>query len=327
MLLLSSQDIEEVFSMSEGIEAVKEAFSLFSEGKSEVPLRTQIRAEGQGTFLFMPAYSATLEAAAVKIVSIFPENSKRGLPSAPAQVMLINGLTGVVESMLDGTYVTQLRTGAASGAAFDVLGRKDAEYGALIGTGGQAACQLEAMICGRQLKEVRVAGLDFERTKVFVEKMNRSLRAYGTRIVGVATSAEAVEQADLIITVTSATSPVFDGRLVKKGATISCVGSYQPQMQELDPLILKEGAKIYFDSEEAVLSESGDLLIPLADGVITKESFSGDLGDVLLGRCLGRENDQEIIVFKTVGIGTQDLVTAKAIVEKAKGAQVGTKWE
>lgn len=328
MLLLSQNDIKEVFSMAEGIEAVKEAFKLFSEGKSEVPLRTQIQAtEVEGTFLFMPAYSSALEAAALKVVSIFPENSKKDLPAAPAQVLLINGLTGVVDALLDGTYVTQLRTGAASGAAFDVLGRKDAKYGALIGTGGQAACQLEAMICGRQLEEVRVSGLDFERTEAFTAKMNRTLASYGTRIVAVRESAEAVREVDLIITVTSATSPVFDGSLIKKGATISCVGSYQPQMQELDPLLLKEGAKLYFDSEEAVLSESGDILIPLEEGIITKEAFTGDLGAVLLGNCVGRENEEEIIVFKTVGIGMQDLVTAKAIFEKAKSVHVGTVWE
>lgn len=328
MLLLSQKDIEEVFSMKEAIEAVKEAFRLFSKGKSQVPIRTQIQAlEAEGTFLFMPAYSASLGAAALKVVSIFPENSKRGLPAAPAQVLLINGETGVVDSLLDGTYVTQLRTGAASGAAFDVLGRKGAKYGALIGTGGQAACQLEAMVCGRELAEVRVSGIEFERTKDFAKKMNLALASYGTRIIAVETSAEAIEKADLIITVTSATSPVFDGRLVKNGATISCVGSYQPQMQELDPVVLTRGTKLYFDSEEAVLSESGDILIPLAEGLISKEDFTGDLGEVLLGNCVGRENDDEIIVFKTVGIGTQDLVTAKAIVDKAKAAKVGIEWE
>jgi ornithine cyclodeaminase len=138
---------------------------------------------------------------------------------------------------------------------------------------------------------------------------------------------DAIHDADLIITVTPAASPVFDGSKVKAGATVSCVGSYQPHMQEMDPVILTRASKLYFDSEEAVLSEAGDILIPLEDGTITKEDFTGDIGDVLLGNLVGRENDEEIIVFKTVGIGAQDLVTAQKIYEKAREAAVGTEWD
>lgn len=105
------------------------------------------------------------------------------------------------------------------------------------------------------------------------------------------------------------------------------MGSYQPHMQEMDPVILTRASKIYFDSVDAVLSEAGDILIPLEDGTITKEDFTGDLGDVLLEKVVGRENEEEIIVFKTVGIGTQDLVTAKKIYDKALAQSVGTIWE
>lgn len=108
---------------------------------------------------------------------------------------------------------------------------------------------------------------------------------------------------------------------------MSCVGSYQPHMQEMDPEILVRASKIYFDSVDAVLSEAGDILIPLESGQITRDDFTGDLGDVLLGKVQGRENDEEIIVFKTVGIGTQDLMAAKRIYDKAKQAGVGTIWE
>ena len=150
MLLLSRENIKQVFTMKDAIEADKVAFQLFSEGKTDVPLRTQIVSEKQnGTFLFMPSYAPDLDAAALKIINIFPDNIDKGLASAPAQVLLVDGKTGYVSALLDGVTVTQLRTGAASGVAFDVLGRKDAKKGALIGTGGQAATQLEAMICAR----------------------------------------------------------------------------------------------------------------------------------------------------------------------------------
>jgi ornithine cyclodeaminase len=327
MLLLSREDIKKVFSMKDAIAADKDAFRIFTQGKSDVPLRTNIPApKHEGTFLFMPAYVADLDCASLKIVNIFPKNIEKGIPSAPAQVLLVDGTNGLVTAVLDGTYVTQLRTGAASGAAFELLARKDAKKGALIGIGGQGATQLEAMIVARNLEEVKVYDLNLERTKLFVAKMQEVLKAYGTKIVAVESSDEAIEEADLIITVTPSLKPVFDGSKVKKGATVSCVGSYQPHMQEMDPVILTRASKIYFDSEEAVLSEAGDILIPLHDGTITKDDFTGDLGEVILGNVVGRENDDEIIVFKTVGIGTQDLITAKYIYDRAVAQGIGTRW-
>ena len=118
----------------------------------------------------------------------------------------------------------------------------------------------------------------------------------------------------------------IDGTKVKQGATISCVGAYQHHMQEMDPAILPRASKIYFDSRDAVLSESGDILIPLEQGIITEDDFTGDLGDVLLGKVVGRENDNEIIVFETVGVAAQDLVAAKEIYDKAVEAGVGIQW-
>ena len=328
MLLLSRKDIKKVFTMKDAIETNKECFKLFSEGKSEVPLRTTIQAPNHnGVFLFMPSYVEELDAAGLKVVNIFPKNVKENLPTAPAQVLLIDGKTGIVTAILDGTYVTQLRTGASSGAAFDLFAIKDAKIGALIGTGGQAATQLEAMMVARELDEVRVFDLDENRRQAFVSKMQEELKCYNTKIVEATSSDNAIENADTIVTVTPSTKPVFDGTKVKKGATVSCVGAYQHHMQEMDPAILPRASKIYFDSEEAVLSEAGDILIPLEQGIITKEDFTGDIGDVLLGKVVGRENDEEIIVYENVGIGVLDLMTARAIYLKAVEAEVGTNWE
>ena len=327
MLLLSREDIKKVFSIKDAIEADKKAFQLVVDGKCDSPLRTNIQApKYDGCFLFMPAYVEEMDTASVKIVNIFPHNIDNGIPSSPAQVLLIDGKTGVVISVLDGTYVTQLRTGAASGAAFDVLAKKDCRIGALIGTGGQAATQLEAMIAVRKLEEVRVFDLNYERTAAFAERMQEELKDYGTRIVAVKSSEEAIDDADLLITVTPSSKPVFDGTKIKKGCTISCVGAYQHHMQEMDPAIRPRASKIYFDSEEAVLSESGDILIPLEEGIITKDDFTGDLGNVIKGELVGRENDDEIIVFETVGVATQDLVAAREIYDKAVAAGVGINW-
>ena len=157
--------------------------------------------------------------------------------------------------------------------------------------------------------------------------MQEELSSYGTKITAVKSSDEAIDDADLLITVTPSSKPVFDGTKIKKGCTISCVGAYQHHMQEMDPAVLPRASKIYFDSQEAVLSESGDILIPLEQGIITEDDFTGDIGRVIKGELAGRENDDEIIVYETVGVGAQDLVTAKAVYENALKADVGTLWE
>ena len=327
MLLMSREDIKKVFTMRDAIEANKKAFQLLVDGKCNAPLRTNIQAPKQeGCFLFMPAYVEEMDTASLKIVNVFPHNIEQGLPALPAQVMLIDGKTGVVQALMDGIYVTQLRTGAASGAAFDVLAKKECKIGALIGTGGQGEAQLEAMLEARRLEEVRICGLHYDRTKVFVERMQKEMAHYGAKLIPVMSSEEAIEDADLVITATPAEKPVFDGEKIKKGATVSCIGSYQHHMQEMSPTLLTRASKIYFDSQEAVLSEAGDILIPLEEGIITKEDFTGDLGNVLKGEVTGRTKEDEIIVFKSVGVAAQDLVAAREIYERAVKSGIGMQW-
>ena len=326
MLLLDRKDIAQVFTTRDAIEAVKTAFKMTEDGSIVSPLRTVVEGKYDGTFLFMPAYAPDLDAAALKVIDIFPHNIDQGLMSSPAQVMLIDGKTGYVVAMMDGTFVTQLRTGASSGAAFDLLAKQHCRKGALIGTGGQAATQLASMLEARSLEEVSVYDINAERCKAFCDEMQEKLAAYGAIIHPAATSDECVEDADLIITVTASKVPVFDGTKVKAGATISCVGTYQPDRREMDPAILPRAAKIICDSKEAALSETGDLLIPIADGIISEDDVLGSLGDVINGKLPGRENDDEIIVYETVGIAAQDLVTAKAIYDKAVEKGIGTVW-
>lgn len=327
MRLLNKEDIVKVFSMQDAVESVKEAFLLYSQGKTENPLRTKIPAEKYGgNLLFMPTYAEETGYASLKIINIYPQNISKDRPTSFAQVVLIDAGSGEILSILDGTYVTQLRTGAASGVCFDVLGRQDARIGALIGTGGQAETQLAAMVSVRDLDVVRVHDISKERTAAFVKEMNEKLADYETKIVAADSADEAVEDADLLITVTPSKEPVFDASKCKKGITISCVGAYQPDMQEMDPAILPRASKIFLDSKSAVLEESGDILKPLSEGIIKEQDITGEIGDVLAGKRKGRESDDEIIVFETVGIGMQDLITAKAIYEKAVAEDVGSQW-
>lgn len=327
MLLLTKKEIQQVFTMQDAVEADKQAFRIYSEGGSDVPLRVSIGAPNyEGMTLFMPGYVQKLDSMGVKIVSVFPHNIEKNIPSVPATMVLIDGTSGEVCCVLDGTYLTQLRTGAAAGAATDLLARADAQIGALIGTGGQAITQLEAMLTVRDLTEVRVCGTNFEHTQSFVAQMQAELANFGTVLRAVETSEEAIANADIITAVTTSCLPVFDGRLVKAGAHINGVGSYRPNMQELDEFIIHRADKIYFDSQEAVLAESGDFIIPLSKGTLTQDKFSGEIGQVLLNNLPGRETPEEITLFKTVGIAVLDVVTAHQIYQSALKQDIGQKF-
>ena len=326
MLLLTKEDIRKVFTMKDAVEADKECYKAFSEGKFDVPLRAVINGS-RGNFLFMPAYSEEMMAAGLKIVNIMPGNPEKGLPASIGQVLLIDGETGVVKALMDGTYVTALRTAAASGAAFDLFRQEDASVGAMIGTGSQAMAQLEAMLSVRHLREVRVAARDMKKTMDFTERAAMELGHYGTEIIAMDDTDAAVDGADLVTLVTVSGTPVCSAGSFKPGAVISAVGAYTYDMQELDPKVFDRCGKIYFDSEEAVLSESGDILRPLDEGTLSRDQFTGDIGDYLLGKIPGRESDDEIIVFENVGMGALDLYTAQKVYDRAVAAGVGLSWE
>lgn len=327
MLLLSKEDIKNAFSMRDAIESNKQAFSLAVQGKFDMPLRTVIQqGKTDAQFIVMPAYSQDFEAAAFKVINIFPQNIDQGLNSCPAQVMLCDGNTGYITAIIDGDFLTKMRTGASSGVAFEYLAKKDCKKGALIGTGGQAPTQLEAMLTARQLEEVRVFDMNKDRCKAFCDRMQAELNHLGAKIVPADSSDDAIEDADLLITVTPSPKPVFDGTKIKAGCTISCVGVYTPDKHELDPAVLPRASKIICDYKDAALAETGDLIIPINEGIITEDDVLGSIGEVINGDIPGRESDDEIIVYETVGAAPQDLCAAVNICNKALERKVGTVW-
>lgn len=327
MLLLNEQDIRKVFDMNDAIDSNIEAYKIFSSGNAVVPLRQVIAAdEGRGNFAFMPAYSSKLGAAGIKIVNIFPGNRERGQATTIGQVLLMDDKNGEVLALMDGSFITKFRTGAASGAAFKLFARNDAKIGCLIGTGGQADCQLEAMLAACDLDEVRIVARDFAKTEKFTEEMSERFKDSGTKLIAYDDANEAVDGADVIVVVTVSTEPVFDANRVKKGAVVSGVGSYTAEMNEIDPKLFKLADKIYFDSKDACIAESADIQIPIREGLVSLEGLTGDIGEYALGEISGREADDEIIIFKNVGLGILDLLIAKLIYEKAKNRKIGYQW-
>lgn len=324
--MLNQEDMKKVFCMKDAIQADKDALELYSSGKSDIPLRVNLDVpEHQGQSLYMPGYAAAANALGVKIVSVYPGNIEKGLTSVPATMVLINNETGEVCSLMDGTFLTRIRTGAVSGAATDILARKDSKTFALFGTGGQAETQLEAVLTVRPIKLVKVFDISSERAENFAERMMKAFgEKFGVRIVAAKSSDEAIEDADIITCVTTTKVPVFDGRKVKKGCHINGVGSYTPVMHEIDEYTVTHADKVYVDTRDGVLNESGDLIIPIQNGTFRAEQLTGELGEVIAGKAPGRTADDEITVFKTTGSAVMDIVTARRIYENALEKGIGS---
>lgn len=322
MLFLNKNHIVESFSMREAMDACNEALKLYSQNKASVPLRTNIdipKQEGQS--LYMPAYVESEEdALGVKIVSVYPNNIKKNIPSVPATMITLDAETGMVDAVLDGTYLTQLRTGAVQGAATELLARKDAKIGALIGTGGQAECQLWAMLTARDLEEIRIFDIDFERATTFAKEMEA---IYKVKMIPCETAKECVEGADVITSVTTSKRPTFSAEWVKEGAHINGVGAYTPEMCEIPKEIIKEATTVIFDTNDGVMSEAGDFIQPIESGYLTKDHYRGELGQLVLGDIKGRDSESEITIFKTVGSAVLDVFVASQIVKKAKTKHLG----
>lgn len=328
ILVLKSEEMKAVLTMPEAIQADKDALALYSQDKVTIPLRVNLNVpEYEGQSLYMPGYAADANALGVKIVSVYPRNIEKGLTSVPATMVLVDAETGQVCSIMDGTFLTQLRTGAVAGAGTDMLAKEDASVFTLIGTGGQAETQLEAVLAVRPIKQVYVSDLNKERAESFAKKMTELYgKKYQTSIEATHNLESAIRESDIITSVTTSPVKTFDGEWVKPGAHINGVGSYTPQMAEVDALVLQRASKVYCDTMDALV-ESGDFTQAVEKGVFDLASVTGELGDLLIGKTAGRESDEEITYFNTTGNAVLDIVTAQRIYEAAISKGTGSTLE
>jgi ornithine cyclodeaminase/alanine dehydrogenase-like protein (mu-crystallin family) len=318
LLLLSAQDLRAALPMPAAIAATKAAFADLSTGRATVPLRTALPVPGvNGVSLFMPAYLPAGGLGA-KIVSVFPRNAERGQPIIHGLVVVLDPATGEPLALCDGAFLTAWRTGAASGAATDLLARPDAKTAAVIGAGVQARTQALAVDAARKLDTLRVYSPYPEQVKQFIAEMQPLV---GAALVAAPSSAEAVRDADIICTATTSTTPVFDGQLLKAGAHVNGIGSYTLQMQEVDAVTVTR-ARIFVDARASALAEAGDLVIPMQAGQTRAEDWT-ELGEVVAGLKPGRQSPDEITFFKSVGIAVQDVAAASAALGEAKRLGLG----
>lgn len=321
ILVLNEKDMRKVMDMKSAIEAVKTAAVSYSTGNAEIPLRAKLNVKKyNGNSLYMYGYVKDCDALGVKLVSVYPDNPKLGVEACPATMILEDAKTGNVSAIMDGTYLTQLRTGALSGAATELLSRKNSKIFALIGTGGQALAQLEAILAVRDIEEVRVYSRNIENVKKFIERVKVGKKQ---SFIACTSADEAIDNADIITAVTVSKEPVFDGKKVKKGCHINGVGSYTPDMSEIDEYIVCNSKVIIVDTMDGTINETGDFLKPMKKGLFNKDMIAGELGDLVAGKCKNRESDDDITFFETTGSAVFDLVTAEKLREMAVYKKLG----
>ena len=307
--LITAGEIKQYYSMKQAIDSMERAFSLLSSKESFVPLRFVSKLpSNEMMMLFKPAYVEKEKKISVKFLTQRANGFNPELPVIQGIVLIIDADTGEILSIMDGEYLTALRTGAASGLATRYFARKDANTLALFGSGAQGRTQMEAVACERDIKKVLV----FDKNKNNADRFIREMREKFQIEMVYTSDTSIINEADIICTATNSTEPLFKKEVLKKGVHINAIGSFQPHMQELDPHILRD-AKVYVDQIESCISESGDFIKPMAEGIIQKSNILGEIGDFCLNKIAGRESEDEITVFKSVGIAIQDYTVATDI--------------
>jgi len=309
--------------MREAVEVVKRAFSELSTGLADIPLRTALPLpKHDGVTLFMPGYLRDSDSLAVKVVSVHNRNPERNLPRINAIVVLLDPATGQAVAAIEGGYLTALRTGAASGAAADLLARRDAEVAAIIGAGEQARSQTLAMAAVRPIKRFLIYAPRRERVDEMITEIRPQLGP-SVELLAADSPSQAVRDASVICAATTSSTPVFDGADLRPGAHVNGVGSFKPEMREIDSVTLRRASKIVVDSREGALAEAGDLIAAIESGDIRPADIYAEIGEIAAGLKPGREDDEEITYFKSVGVAAQDAAVAQAIYHRALQEDLG----
>jgi len=316
-LLLSDADVARLLSMREAIDAVEKAFGEYAKGAVLMPPRSTLMLDRfGGSVSLMPSYLEETGALATKIISIYPRNPDRGLPTTVAWIVVNDPETGMLEALMEATYLTAIRTGAVTGVAARYLAPRGSRVAAVIGCGVQGRTQAWAVAETCDLDAIRVYDVSRERARRFADEVGAKL---GVDISVAESGVEAVRGADIVVTATTSREPVVRRSWLGDEVHVSAIGSFYPDHRELDTETIRE-AKVVVDSREAVLAEAGDLIIPLKEGAITEDHIYAELGDLVLGWKEGRTEGDGLTVFKSVGLAIQDSAVADLVLKKWREA-------
>jgi ornithine cyclodeaminase/alanine dehydrogenase-like protein (mu-crystallin family) len=321
ILILTQAEVEQLLPMRECIAVMEEALIALAHGEMHQPLRAVIKPpEAAGVIAMMPAYRSGSDAIfGLKAICVFPGNPAKGKDAHQGAVLLFTGDTGELLAMMNASAITAIRTAAVSAVATRVLARADACDLAIIGAGVQARSHLAAISCVRQIRRARIASRSFEHARNLAAKMEKD---FDFPISAVDNIRSAVVDADLIVTATTSREPVLRREWITPGAHINAIGTYSPKAREIDTATMV-AAKIFVDRRESALNEAGDYLIAANEGAIGPEDLRAELGEVLIGAAPGRTSNDEITLFKSLGLAIEDLAAATYLYEKAKKSGAG----
>ena len=315
MKFIDAHEQAELLNMEEVVEAVAESLQAYSEGKTDTPLRYVLPFNKDNRYLVMPALSDELKVVGLKTVTVAPNNTKIGKNTIVGSVILSDYETGETLAVLEGSYLTKIRTGAISGVATKYLACENAETLCVIGTGDQAQGLIEAVLAVRDIKRIQLYNRTYRKAVTFAETVQQQYQFVDVTVME--NVDDAISNADVIVTATNATQPVFN-KLLDAGVHVNAVGSFKPDMQELPSHAIANADKVVVEASEAALEETGDLITPMDEGLFEEKDLYGELGEIVGSHLAGRESDDEITVFKSVGVAIVDIIVANYFYQKAQ---------
>lgn len=325
ILVLNHADVLRLLPMEECVTLMREALIALADEKIYQPLRTMIRPPGAlGIMGLMPAYApGTTSGFGLKVICVFPGNPANGLDAHQGAVLLFSASTGQILAIIDASAITAIRTAAVSAVATQILARADAKDLAIIGAGVQARSHLAAMALARPIRRCRVASRSFDDARRFAAEMQP---LYEFEAEPVQTVEAALAGADLIVTTTSASSPVLRRNWIMPGAHLNVVGASTPRAREVDGATVA-AASLFVDSRESAVNEAGDYLLAVEEGAIGADHIRAEIGEVLKGTASGRTAPEEITLFKSVGLAAEDLASAQYVYARALETGAGVRVE
>ena len=322
ILWLNRKEVESLLDMKGTLKVVEEAFRQHGLKKVQMPSKLYLYfKKHNGDLRTMPAYLEEPDITGVKIVNVHPDNPKKGLPTVMALVILNSTETGAPVAIMDGTYLTDMRTGAAGGVAVKYLARKNAKTVGFVGTGNQARTQLLAINEIIDIQDIKATSTSEKQMNAFKDEMEIQTECEIT----VKKTIKEVCDCDILVTTTPSRAPIVMNDWIPEGIHINAIGADAPGKEELDPVILKRAKVVVDDIPQA--SHSGEVNVPISKGLLTEKDIFCELGEVITGRKKARTKDSDITVFDSTGLAIQDVATADMVYRKALGKKIGVKLQ
>ena len=318
---ISEQQVQDILTVERVLPEIRKTYLDCAAGDIYAGERLFLPIRGEDcTGQWLTACSLTKPFFGTKFSSVFPTNLKIGLPSVISTISLYSAVTGQLEAMIDANYLTAIKTAGSAAVATDLMARKDATSLAIIGTGFQAFSQVRAIQAVRELQTLYVYDMFPECVERFIG-MIRDIQNRPYEIIAAKSGEDCVKNADIICTCTTSRTPVFPGSALKPGAHVNAIGSFTDAMQEIDVTTVQRAERVITEHVDGLWQAAGDILIPFRAGEITEDKVSGSVADVLNGTIPGRERDDQITLYESVGSGVLDIALSIVVYEELEGKE------